>query len=71
MAPSQKSEISAGVNLDIEHLADDTSYLDNKLVQSLAWDGITVTVPDRETKTPKKILCDVSGYVEAGKDLPF
>ena len=35
--------------------------------RNLVWSDITVTVPDRETKLPKKILSAVSGCVGAGK----
>jgi hypothetical protein len=53
--------------VDIERCAHDTSYLNNSVVQSLAWSNVTVTVPDRETKLPKEILSAVNGYVAAGK----
>jgi hypothetical protein len=64
---SQKSELPGTIDIDIEHSAHDTSYLDNCVVQNLAWSDVTVTVPDRETKLPKEILSVVSGYVAAGK----
>jgi hypothetical protein len=67
LKPPQKSELPAMIELDIEQCAHDTSYLNNTIVQSLAWSDVTVTVSDRETKLPKQILSAVSGYVAAGK----
>jgi len=67
LKPPQKSEMPAIIEVDIEQCAHDTSYLNNSVVQNLAWSDVTVTVPDRETKLPKQILSAVSGYVVAGK----
>jgi hypothetical protein len=67
LKPPQKSELPAMIEVDIEQCAHDTSYLNNSVVQSLAWSDVTVTVSDRETKLPKQILSAVSGYVAAGK----
>ena len=61
----------AVLEVDIEKIAHDTSYLNNSVVQSLAWSNITVTVPDSETKLPKQILSAVSGHVAAGKARPL
>jgi hypothetical protein len=63
----QKSELPESIEMDIEQSAHDTSYLNNSVVQNLAWSNVTVTVPDRDTKLPKQILSAVSGYVAAGK----
>ena len=63
----QKFESPATIDIDVEQCAHDTSYLNNSVVQDLAWSDVTVTVPDRETKLPKQILSDVSGYIAAGK----
>jgi hypothetical protein len=41
--------------------------LDNRSVRSFAWEDVTVTVKDRETKEPKKILSKVDGCVKAGQ----
>jgi hypothetical protein len=67
LKPPQKPELPAMIEIDIEQCAQDTSYLNNSVVQSLAWSDVTVTVSDRETKLPKQILSAVSGYVAAGK----
>jgi hypothetical protein len=53
--------------LDIEQHAHDTSYLNNRVVESLSWNDISVTVRERETKKPKKILDGIRGYVAAGE----
>jgi hypothetical protein len=63
----QKSELPGTIEIDIEQSAHDTSYLNNGVVQNLAWSNVTATVPDRETKLPKQILSAVNGYVAAGK----
>ena len=41
--------------------------LHNKTINNFTWDSITVTVTDRKTKSPKKLLDNVSGDVKAGK----
>lgn len=65
--PLPKSELIALGEVDIEQQSHDTSYLDNRVVKTLAWSDVTVVVPDRDTKQQKKILSDVSGHVAAGK----
>lgn len=45
----------------------DTSYLENHVVNSLTWSDVDVTIPDRETKRPKKILTNASGNVNSGE----
>lgn len=67
MTAHQKFDASATIDVDIEQCSHDTSYLNNSVVHNLAWSDITVTVPDRETKLPKKLLSTVSGYVAAGE----
>jgi hypothetical protein len=67
MESPQKPDLPPIIEVDIEQYAHDTSYLNNNVVQSLAWKDVTVTVPDRETKLPKEILGGVNGYVAAGK----
>jgi hypothetical protein len=64
---TQKLELPESIEMDIEQSAHDTSYLNNSVVQNLAWSNVTVTVPDRDTKLPKQILSAVSGNVAAGK----
>lgn len=57
--------------LDVEReAAHDTSYLENRVVKSLSWSDVSVTVKDRETQRPKKILSDVSGHAVAGMESP-
>ncbi|KAK8190481.1 ATP-binding cassette transporter-like protein [Phyllosticta capitalensis] len=58
--PSPTNDVEKGSYGDYAHLNNDT-------VQSYTWDQVTVTVKDRETKQPKKILDNVSGYVQAGE----
>ena len=63
MAENSKFEATT---IDIEQCPHDTSYLNNGVVKHLAWNRITVTVSDRETKLPKHLLSGVSGFVAAG-----
>lgn len=41
-------------------------HLNNTTVHSLAWNHVTVTVQDRQTKQPRMILSDVNGMLRAG-----
>jgi hypothetical protein len=66
--PPPKFKPPATVEFDVEQSANDTCYLKNSTVQSLIWSGITVTVPDRETRLSKQILTDVRGCVAAGEN---
>lgn len=42
------------------------AHLRNTTVHNISWQGVTVTVKDRETKLPKTIVDNVDGIVEAG-----
>lgn len=53
--------------IDVERHAHDTSYLDNRDVKCLSWNDVSVTVHDRETKKPRRILSGISGHVVAGE----
>jgi NAD(P)H-hydrate repair Nnr-like enzyme with NAD(P)H-hydrate epimerase domain len=54
-------------NVDIENKAVEEAHLENTTVHNFSWEGITVTVKDRQTKQPKAILDGISGVVRAGK----
>lgn len=69
LGPSPKSELGALDEVDLEQRGNDNSYLENRIIEKLSWQDITVTVPDRETKLPNEILSTVSGHVAAGKTL--
>jgi hypothetical protein len=51
---------------DIEATQDDREYLTNTSVRSFSWEGVTVNVKDRKTKTPKTLLQSINGFVTAG-----
>ncbi|OBR13683.1 ABC transporter [Colletotrichum higginsianum IMI 349063] len=51
---------------DVEMGAPD-AHLFNTTVHNVSWDAVEVTVKDRETKKPKKIVDQVDGLVEAGE----
>ncbi len=59
--------VVAAKEADVERHAQDTSYLNNTVVKSLTWSGVTVTVKDHQSKKPKTLLGDVSGHVSAGE----
>ncbi|KAL9088484.1 MAG: hypothetical protein Q9165_006208 [Trypethelium subeluteriae] len=47
-------------------LASET-YLTNDIIQKYAWENVSVTVTDRQTKQPKEILQNINGCVQAGE----
>lgn len=61
------AEMSSLVN-DVEKASlGDYAHLNNDTVQSYSWENVKVTVKDRETKQPKDILSNVTGFVQAGE----
>ncbi|PHH79605.1 hypothetical protein CDD80_4367 [Ophiocordyceps camponoti-rufipedis] len=52
--------------MDAERQTTDEKALVNSTVQSIAWRGVTVTVPGRKGAPAKKIIDDAQGVVEAG-----
>ncbi|OJJ31565.1 hypothetical protein ASPWEDRAFT_118735 [Aspergillus wentii DTO 134E9] len=42
-------------------------FLANETVKNFAWDGLTVTVKDRQTKEPRNLIDGISGSVEQGE----
>jgi hypothetical protein len=69
MSASNNSEGDAHdfFHVDVEQKTVDDASLKNDTVQNFAWQGISVTVKDRETKSPKAILSNIDGYVEPGE----
>lgn len=51
-------------DMEISGAAD--AHLLNTTVRNISWEGVEVTVRDRETKQPKSIVQRVDGLVEAG-----
>jgi hypothetical protein len=47
----------------------DYTHLTNQSVHSFSWEDITVTVKDRHSKQPLKLLSNVSGTVQAGMSI--
>ncbi|KAH8673710.1 P-loop containing nucleoside triphosphate hydrolase protein [Xylariales sp. PMI_506] len=45
----------------------DEGHLLNTTVKNISWQGVTVTVKDRKTKSLRKIVDNVEGLVEAGE----
>ncbi|KAF3483944.1 uncharacterized protein GIQ15_03268 [Arthroderma uncinatum] len=52
---------------DLEANGDEHPFLMNATVDHFSWKSVTVTVKDRETKQPKAILSNASGYVNKGE----
>ena len=52
---------------DVEKNGGDYAHLTNTSIKSFGWEGISVTVKDRQTKQPKDILSSVNGMIKAGK----
>lgn len=55
------------VALDVEKNGGDYAHLTNTSIKSFGWEGISVTVKDRQTKQPKDILSSVNGMIKAGE----
>lgn len=52
---------------DAEMMGASDAHLLNSTVHNISWQGINVTVKDRETKKPKNIVDRVDGFVQAGE----
>ena len=53
-------------SVDVEQKVVDEAHLQNTTVHNFTWQGVTVTVKDRNTKQPKVILDGIDGTVRAG-----
>lgn len=53
--------------VDLEQDAVTETHLRNTAVRNLSWSNVTVTVKDRVTKSPKVLVDNVDGHVEAGQ----
>ncbi|KAL8370363.1 hypothetical protein RB595_000645 [Gaeumannomyces hyphopodioides] len=53
--------------MDVESRGASEEHLMNTTVQNISWKGITVTVTDRQTKQPKRLVDDLEGVVYAGE----
>ncbi|KAF4595079.1 hypothetical protein GQ602_000692 [Ophiocordyceps camponoti-floridani] len=53
--------------VDVERQTSDEKNLTNSTVQSIAWRGVTITVPGRKGAPAKKIIDGAQGVVEAGE----
>ncbi|GAO14173.1 uncharacterized protein UV8b_06585 [Ustilaginoidea virens] len=58
---------SAKSHPDVEQQAVADAHLGNATVRSISWRGVTVTVKDRASNKPKKIVRDAAGVVGAGE----
>jgi hypothetical protein len=57
--------LKASRTLDLEQ-NDSGHFLMNETVRNFSWQGLTVTVKDRETKESRDLLNDISGDVQHG-----
>ena len=58
---------SEASKLDLEGGTSEALF--NSAVKDFSWRGVTVTVKDRNTKEPKRLLENVSGNIQAGEPL--
>lgn len=65
--PVQNIAMSHHAVVDVEKDAGGYAHLTNTTVRNFSWEGVTVTVRDRQTKQLKRILSDVSGVVRSGR----
>ncbi|KAJ5189084.1 Aminoacyl-tRNA synthetase class 1a anticodon-binding [Penicillium cf. griseofulvum] len=63
---SDHSPFNASRTLDLEQ-NDSGHFLMNETVRNFSWQGLTVTVKDRETKRSRDLLNDISGDVQHGE----
>lgn len=59
------SPLNAPRSPDLER-NDSGHFLMNETVQNFSWQGLTVTVKDRETKKSRDLINDISGDVQHG-----
>jgi hypothetical protein len=64
---SEEVHSSSVTMKDPEQQAVADEHLNNSMVKNITWSGVTVTVKDRESKQPKRIVDDAAGAVEAGE----
>jgi hypothetical protein len=53
-------------SIDIEARGAAEAHLKNTTVQNISWKGMTVTVKDRDSKQPKRLIDGLEGVVYAG-----
>lgn len=59
------SPLDASSTPDLE-CNDSGHFLMNETVRNFSWQGLTVTVKDRETKKARDLINDISGDVQHG-----
>jgi ABC-type multidrug transport system ATPase subunit len=63
-----ESSLSRSNRADVEKTAcGDYAHLSNTTANSFAWENVSVTVKDRQTKQPKTIVNNINGIVKAGE----
>lgn len=65
MDESPLQDLSVPRSPDLER-GDNTDFLRNSLVRDFSWQGLTVTVKDRETKVARDLINGVCGDVRQG-----
>jgi hypothetical protein len=60
-----ETSIPSSLQHDVEKNGD-YAQLTNTTIRSYAWEAVTVTIKDRETKQPKAILSNINGIVKSG-----
>lgn len=67
MKKDEKASFAVNGHPDPEQHSMADAHLDNTLVETFTWSGVSVTVRDRQTKNAKAIVDDASGIVHAGE----
>ncbi|KZZ87295.1 ABC-2 type transporter [Moelleriella libera RCEF 2490] len=67
MKKDEKASFAVNGHADPEQHSMADAHLDNTLVETFTWSGVSVTVRDRQTKNAKAIVDDASGIVHAGE----
>jgi hypothetical protein len=62
------TSLPSSVHYDVEKCSD-YAHLSNASVRSYAWENVSVTVKDRQTRRPTAVLDKCSGVVNAGEML--
>lgn len=64
--PVQSSEDASPLGPDLER-NDDGLFLMNRSVRDFSWNGLSVTVKDRQTKEPRDLISNITGDVQQGE----
>lgn len=64
--PVQSSKDASPLGPDLER-NDDGLFLMNRSVRDFSWNGLSVTVKDRQTKQARDLISNITGDVQQGE----